>query len=439
MTTLSEPAGPVLRERWLPGRVLPRSVHRVGRWARTGLILTLSLLASLLAIGFLLTRLAEDSPTGVLRPVDDAVVLLALLGGVSAAVALRWRHSSPYAVTLVTATLPLALPLDATASLFALAALLRTRTGRAAWACAGLVTVATVVALLRDVSGRTTESSVLKSLTSSHPPGEAVPVDLSLWVMVIAAAALVLASIGSGLFMHSRQDLVVTRERAEVARQGQQDLTQQLGRQAERDLIAREVHDVIGHRLSLLSLHAGGLEVAAGADPRMARSASLVRQSAQQAMEDLRSLLHVLREPDQESASRTATPALTDLPLVIEETVAGGTQVVSTVFLTQAEEADEALARAVYRIVQELLTNARRHAPGAPVRLLVQGGPAEGVRIETANGLTSARPGPAGNGLTGIAERAELLGGTLRSGLDEQDVFRAAVWLPWVPVEVMAQ
>ncbi|MCK0111711.1 histidine kinase [Ornithinimicrobium sp. F0845] len=404
----------------------------LGRGTRFVLMLLVCLSGSLLALGTALGRYSESSTTGELSAIHNTLILLALVGAVLAAGALWRRHTAPYAVTLVTAAMPLVLPLDATAALFALAALIRVRTGRWVWACGGLVALATTVALFRDASGATTGSSMLKSLTSVHEPGAAVPVDLSIWVPLIVALALFGSAVGAGLFMRSRLDLVAIQTRADAAQQSTTVLTDRLGRQAERDLIAREVHDVIGHRLSLLSLHAGGLEVAAGQDPRLAHSASLVREGAQQAMDDLRSLLNVLREPEATAFNRTAMPSLSDLPAVIEETVDGGMPVVSTVYLSQAEDADPALARAVYRIVQELLTNARRHAPGAPVRLLVQGGPTEGLRIETANRLTTLIPGPPGNGLTGISERVDLWRGTMRHGLDQGHTFRVAIHLPWV-------
>ena len=429
MSTTSLPAAPAARAQRLFG-ALPTHLGRMGRGLRFALMAMVCLLGSLLAVGTALIRFTEASTTGELSNIQNTLVVMAFLGAMAAVVVLRRRHTTPYAVTLVTAALPLALPLDATAALFALAALVRSRTGHLVWVCAGAVGVATLAALLRDARGATTESSVLKMMTSSGPAGRPIAVDLSLWVPFLVALVLMAASVGTGLLMRSRQDLALTTGRAVAAAQSTARLTDELGRQAERDLIAREVHDVIGHRLSLLSLHAGGLEVAAGHDPRLAQSAALVRSSAQQAMDDLRSLLRVLREPGQQMTA-TAMPSLGDLPEVIEETVDSGMPVISTVYLTQPEQADAALARAVYRIVQELLTNARRHAPGAPVRLVVRGGPAEGIRIETVNRLTTQKPGAPGNGLTGISERAVLFGGTMQAGLDEGSAFRVAVWLPW--------
>ncbi|WP_114908173.1 sensor histidine kinase [Ornithinimicrobium murale] len=431
MSTMSPDAEPISRP-FVLGTGTAR-LRPVGRAARFGLMVLVCLTGSLLALGAALSRWAEDSPTGEVTGIRNLLVLAALVGAIVVVVALRRRHTAPYAVTLLSASLPLLLPLDATAALFALAALVRARSGRLVWACVALVGLATAVALVRDASGRTTDSSLLKSMTTTHPAGQAVPADLSMWVPLIVAMALLGAAVGAGMFMRNRVALAVTQGRADAAQQSSEVLSDRLGRQAERDLIAREVHDVIGHRLSLLSLHAGGLQVAAGQDPRLAHSAALIRESAQQAMNDLQSLLRVLREPEETALNHTTTPSLSDLPTVIDETVDGGMPVISTVYLSEAEAADPALARAVYRIVQELLTNARRHAPGAPVRLVVQGGPEVGVRIETANHLTTQHPGPVGNGLTGVSERVGLLGGTVRHGLDDEQIFRVAVQLPWIP------
>ncbi|WP_109472959.1 sensor histidine kinase [Ornithinimicrobium cavernae] len=430
MSTMSPSAGPLSPALRVSESGSPR-LRLMGRGARFALMVMACLSGSLLALGAALARFAESSTTGELSNIQNTAILLALLGAFVAVGALWHRHTAPYAATLVAAALPLVLPLDATAALFALAALVRSRAGRWVWACVGLVGASTATALFRDASGATTESSMLKSMTSSHAPGQAVEVDLAVWVPLIVALSLLGSSVAAGLFMRNRQALVVTLGRAQAAQHSRDLLSDRLGRQAERDLIAREVHDVIGHRLSLLSLHAGGLQVAAVADPRLSHSAALIRESAQQAMDDLRSLLRVLREPEATAFNRTAMPSLTDLPTVIDETVDGGMPVISTVYLSQAEDADPALARAVYRIVQELLTNARRHAPGAPVRLLVQGGPTDGIRIETANRLTTQAPGPAGNGLTGISERVALWNGTMRHGLDDSQTFRVAVHLPW--------
>src|SRR5699024_5669152 len=116
--------------------------------------------------------------------------------------------------------------------------------------------------------------------------------------------------------------------------------------------------------------------------------------------------------------------SLRDLTQVIDETVQAGVPVTSTVYLDRPEQAPPALSRAVYRIVQELLTNARKHAPGEPVRLQVSGGPGEGVTVEARNRYVAADTeaerdnAASGQGMRGIAERVELMNGQLAYGLD---------------------
>src|SRR5699024_3864821 len=155
-------------------------------------------------------------------------------------------------------------------------------------------------------------------------------------------------------------------------------------------------------------------------------------------------LLAVLRE-DPNAEPAMGDLSLADLTAMIEESVAAGVPVSSSVFLDRAESADPALARAAYRAVQELLTYARTRTPGAQVRLSVQGGPAEGTTIDARNpyhgpgACPGSGQGPgqgsgqgSGQGLQGVAERVELLGGRLAYGLDDGGAtFRVTVTLPW--------
>lgn len=121
-----------------------------------------------------------------------------------------------------------------------------------------------------------------------------------------------------------------------------------------------------------------------------------------------------------------------DLARVVDEMVESGGPVASSVFLTDAASADPVLAHSVYRIVQELLTNARKHAPGQVVRLRVTGGPDQGVRIETSNPVPPATVAGEGTGLRGIRERVELLGGEVDVPA-EDGRFAVHVHLPWQP------
>jgi signal transduction histidine kinase len=244
-------------------------------------------------------------------------------------------------------------------------------------------------------------------------------------------------SIGWGLFVRVRRDLVDSlRERA-MRLEEESVLRAEQARSAERERIAREMHDVLAHRLSLLSLHAGALEFRPEAPPEeIAATAGVVREAAAAALEELRDVVGVLREGT-DGEVRRPQPTLADLPTLIEESRAAGMRIEAELDLpAEAEDAGAAGAgRTAFRVVQEGLTNARKQAPGALVRVRV---------ATTADELTVAirnraplRPTPvpelpgAGSGLIGLRERVELAGGALRIETAADGDFVLTATLPW--------
>jgi signal transduction histidine kinase len=208
-------------------------------------------------------------------------------------------------------------------------------------------------------------------------------------------------------------------------------------RYAERTRIAREMHDVLAHRISLLSLHAGALEFRPHAPAEeIARAAAVIRASAHQALEDLRAVIGVLRDGADREAPQPPQPTLAALPGLLEESRAAGMCLHADVRLPDLASVPDAVGRHALRIVQEALTNARKHATSARVDLRVEGAPGQGLAIEVRNptpvlvaGETKI-PG-SGTGLVGLAERVTLSGGNLVHGLDEHGDFRLRAWLPW--------
>ena len=260
--------------------------------------------------------------------------------------------------------------------------------------------------------------------------GDTVPDGLHYLVCLLAYAAIV----AWGMFIQSRRQSL--RERARHARAEQYLLIEQT-RQAERTLIAREMHDVLAHRISLLSLHAGALEFRPDAPPEeIERAAAVVRASARDALEELRAVIGVLRDGTGAETPQPPQPTLAALPGLLEESRAAGMQVNADIRLADPAAVPDAIGRHALRIVQEALTNARKHATSAPVDLLVEGAPGEGLTIDVCNrvpvlaGAGSEIPG-AGTGLVGLTERAALTGGHLEHGLDEGGDFRLHAWLPW--------
>jgi signal transduction histidine kinase len=208
-------------------------------------------------------------------------------------------------------------------------------------------------------------------------------------------------------------------------------------RYAERTRIAREMHDVLAHRISLLSLHAGALEFRPDAPPEeVARAATVIRASAHQALEDLRAVIGVLREGTDGQGPQPPQPTLTALPGLLEESRAAGMRVHAQVCLPDLAAVPDGIGRHALRIVQEALTNARKHASSAPVELLLDGAPGHGLTIDVRNPTPALATGEpkipgTGAGLLGLTERATLSGGRLEHGLDEHGRFRLHAWLPW--------
>jgi signal transduction histidine kinase len=207
-------------------------------------------------------------------------------------------------------------------------------------------------------------------------------------------------------------------------------------RHQERARIAREMHDVLAHRISLLSVHAGALEFRPDAPPgEIAQAAGVIRASAHQALQDLREVIGVLRDDASEGASEHPQPNLTDLPALIDESRRAGMAVRWENKVHDVSAVPAGIGRSAYRTVQESLTNARKHAPDTTVDLVLEGEPGGSLRIEVRNPLrvgvvANGVPG-AGLGLIGLAERADLSGGRLEHHVTAAGDFVLRAWLPW--------
>jgi signal transduction histidine kinase len=220
------------------------------------------------------------------------------------------------------------------------------------------------------------------------------------------AAGLALAV---GSYLATRNALLAAlRERAEHA-EAERVLREEQARAAERGRIAREMHDVLAHKVSLIALYAGALELHAGADARLREGTALIRATAREALRELREVLGVLRaEPGAEPFA--------DLASLVRASTQAGQRVV---LHDNAGTLPTVTARVVYRIVQEGLTNARKHAPGAGTTVTVERAEPDSVTVTVHNGLAGDAPAElpgSRSGLIGLTERIRLVGGSLRSG-----------------------
>lgn len=187
---------------------------------------------------------------------------------------------------------------------------------------------------------------------------------------------------------------------------------------SERRRIARELHDIVAHSLSIVALQAAAAEQFVERDPARARThLQLTRRTAQGALDEMRHLLEVLREDD---ASYAPQPGLSALPDLVADTEAAGHRCTLAVDAV-ADGIPDGPALAVYRIVQESLTNVRKHAPGAAAAVTVRSlGRELEVRVENDPPPPQAHPAAvvagSGRGLPGVRERARLYGGAVECG-----------------------
>ena len=254
------------------------------------------------------------------------------------------------------------------------------------------------------------------------------------------------AAVGWGLFIHYRRQLVLSLRDRAVRAETEAHLRAEQAQQRARDEIAREMHDVLGHRLSLLSVHAGALEFRPDASPEeIARAAKVIRENAHLALQDLREVVGVLRAP----VGELPQPTLADVRQLVAESGRAGMRVGLREELGGTTLPD-LVGRTAYRTVQEGLTNARKHAPGAEVVVRLAGSPGEGLTVEVCNEAPGSRPAPGpdpgpaagaeavsdpgpGQGLVGLAERVALADGRLEHGPTAGGGWRLAAWLPWPP------
>ncbi|MET7274524.1 histidine kinase [Streptomyces flaveolus] len=239
---------------------------------------------------------------------------------------------------------------------------------------------------------------------------------------------------GWGMLARSKRQLLLSlRDRARRAETEARLRAEQAQRLA-REAIAREMHDVLAHRLTLLSVHAGALEFRPDASrEEVARAAGVIRESAHEALQDLREIIGVLRAGESDDGGRPQ-PTLAALDALVAESRQAGMEVAFVRRVTDPATVPASVGRTAYRIVQEALTNARKHAPGTDVTLSVTGAPGDGLALSVRNtppdGAVPHVPG-SGQGLIGLTERATLAGGTLEHGPTADGGFEVRAALPW--------
>ncbi|MET3983874.1 histidine kinase [Streptomyces sp. PvR034] len=246
---------------------------------------------------------------------------------------------------------------------------------------------------------------------------------LTIGAILAAVAVLVPGLVGASAGQQQRL-LVALRERTAAAEEARR-LADSESRIHERSRIAAEMHDLVGHRLSLIALHTGGLEMALRGQPQDLRdSAALIRQATRDALRELREVLGVLGPLGRDTGTDALTDATgtrADIEALIAESRAGGVAVDFSWTGPDTDRLEARVRRAVHRVVREALTNVHRYAVGAAVEVAVAH-TAELIEVSVVNGARAAAPDPraapvgSGRGLSGLRERVSLLGGMLSAG-----------------------
>lgn len=256
----------------------------------------------------------------------------------------------------------------------------------------------------------------------------------AIWVSVIINLVVNAAMMGWGMYLGSRRELVWTlRHRASRA-ESEQELRVAQGRSQERERIAREMHDVLAHRITQISMQAGALVFRddLGAD-QLREGLGEIQGKSNEAIHELRGVLGVLRDEVTGELVEGPQPTYADIAALIAESRDHGLHVEFSDRVDRSvDEVPDVVGRALYRIIQEGLTNSTKHAPGARVSVALSGSPERGIDVLIRNPLgfaAGSTPG-SGLGLVGLAERAELRGGTLVHGR-EGSAFVLRGSIPW--------
>ncbi|MEW9521377.1 sensor histidine kinase [Streptomyces tubercidicus] len=252
-------------------------------------------------------------------------------------------------------------------------------------------------------------------------------------ISIVLVVPSVVVPVLFGMYRGARRSLLVSLQDRADRLEREQHLLASQARMEERTRIAREMHDVVSHRVSLMVVHAGALEAGAGGTEVSADTGRLIGDMGRQALNELRQVLGVLRVDDgDQRVPLSPQPTPDDLATLVEESRAAGMQVAFDV-IGEPSAADSTVQPTLYRVLQEGLTNAHKHAGKAPARVEVRY-QKDAVRVivenEAPDGPVTSLLPSGGHGLVGLGERVTVLGGTFEAGALENGGFRITATVP---------
>ncbi|MFD0504256.1 sensor histidine kinase [Streptomyces chiangmaiensis] len=245
-------------------------------------------------------------------------------------------------------------------------------------------------------------------------------------IQLIYTLATAAAPVFLGQLVQARRELSLRLAEISEAREHERLLTDQRVLAEERAQLAREMHDVVSHQVSLIAVQAGALQVGSR-DSETRRAAATIRQLSVQTLDELRHMVSVLRASGGRRTELTPQPSLADLRQLV-----AGSGIEAELETDLPDDLPPTMQRAVYRTVQEALTNVRKHAPGAraTVRIHHGAGALHTIVTNTAPTRPALALPSAHHGLVGLRQRAELLGGTIDSGPTADGGYRLHLELP---------
>ncbi|MFI9172847.1 sensor histidine kinase [Streptomyces lincolnensis] len=267
----------------------------------------------------------------------------------------------------------------------------------------------------------------LSALASSTPWPPVAPVDRTMTlVFFVYGLATAAAPVLFGQLLQAQRDLARRLAEIEEAREHERTLHAQAVLARERAQLAREMHDVVSHQVSLIAVRAGALQVATK-DADAKEAARTIRSLSVTTLDELRTMVTLLRASGGHATELTPQPTLADLHKLVESS-GTHTRLSGALPSTVGTPAQ----RALYRTVQEALTNVRKHAPGATARVeLWQDGDDVGVTVTNSPPTRPSLSLPGSqHGLVGLRERADILHGTLEAGPAADGGYRVRLRIP---------
>lgn len=378
-------------------------------------VVVLGTLALLITYGSILDFYAGNPPDRYL-----ALLLLDVCLGVAAIALYPLRHRAPLAVVSGIVVLSAFSTLATGASVLGIISLAARRQARELLVIAPVFLLAITVAEL-----------VIQD-----------PDPLPWWQLIVGAVMMLGVLILIGMYIGNRRQLQTTLEQKLLSERREHAAVLEAARETERTQIAREMHDVLAHRLSLVAVHSGALESRTDLSPEeTAQTAGIIRANAHRALTELREVLGVLRtQPvaDWRTTPPRPQPTMAGLDDLLNENRTAGSATTLQVAQTVSAALDtlsESTSRHLFRIIQEGLTNARKHAPGQAVSVLLGGTVGEIVIVAVSNPVDSQQVRTeypsSGVGLTGMRERVRLAGGQMSAGHEATGQFLMKAELPW--------